>query len=167
VDRSGDFLTNDHVVRGGISFKVVTGGDRQFAAYVVHVDVRRDLALVHALGLTELPLAIARRDPRLGQPVVILAAGGATDRPPVTDAQVVGLGEAATVTNPSPTGPRNYTGLIRLDAHIFPGNSGGPVLSAQGQVVGILTLAAQNGAGAFAIPISAAGPDLRRWLGQA
>ncbi len=165
VDRNGDFLTNDHVVRAGISFRVVTSGDQQFVAYVVRVDVRRDLALVHAAGLVEPPLAIARGAARLGQPVVVLAARGATNRPPVTDARVVGLDQAATVTNPAPTGPRNYAGLIRLDAHIFPGNSGGPVLSARGRVVGILTLAAQNGVGAFAIPISAAEPDLRSWLG--
>ncbi|MDA8395498.1 MAG: hypothetical protein M0T72_09730 [Candidatus Dormibacteraeota bacterium] len=48
---------------------------------------------------------------------------------------------------------------------MFPGNSGGPVLTAQGQVVGIMTLAAKFGVGAFAIPLQEVLPVIRQWTG--
>jgi S1-C subfamily serine protease len=57
----------------------------------------------------------------------------------------------------------DYADLIRIPAHIFPGNSGGPVLTAGGQVLGIMTLAAKFGVGAFAIPLQEVLPVIRQW----
>ena len=49
-------------------------------------------------------------------------------------------------------------------AQIFEGNSGGPVLDARGQVIGIITLASPSGTEAYAIPISRVLSDLRSWV---
>ena len=49
-------------------------------------------------------------------------------------------------------------------ARIYEGNSGGPVLDAQGQVIGIVTLASPSSPDAYAIPISRVLSTLRQWV---
>ncbi|MHB1527166.1 MAG: S1C family serine protease [Candidatus Dormibacteria bacterium] len=164
VDNRGDFITNDHVVHDGLSFHVVTASGAEYPARVVHVDAALDLAEVRVVGLLEQPLPVDPGMAVLGQPVVVLAAQGATGRAPVTTSSVNGLNERATVQNAQPGELSGYTDLIRIPAHVFPGNSGGPMLTTSGQVVGILTLAAQNGSGAFAIPLAEVYPVIQQWL---
>ncbi len=166
IDDNGDFITNDHVVHQGISFHVVDPAGDQFPATVVNVDTALDMAEVHVSGLRESAFPVTYALPTLGQPVVVLASQGATGHQPVTDSSVNGLNKRATVDDAVPGEISNYSDLIRMPAHIYPGNSGGPVLSTSGSVVGVLTLAAQNGPGAFAIPMSELQPVLQSWLSQ-
>ncbi len=164
VDGHGDFITNDHVVNEGLSFHVITASGAEYQARVVNSDPQLDLAEVQAIGLEEAPLPIATAPATIGLSVVVLASQGATGHAPVTVSLVNGLNERASVDDAQPGELTDYTDLIRIPAHIFPGNSGGPVLTPQGQVVGILTLAAKNGTGAFAIPLAEVGPVIRQWL---
>lgn len=164
VNAQGDFITNDHVVHEGLSFHVVTASGAEYPATVVNSDPSLDLAEVQVAGLHETPLPIAGSPASLGESVVVLAAQTATGHQPVTMSTVDGLNQRATVGDAQPGELSNYSDLIRLPAHIFPGNSGGPVLTDQGQVVGILTLAAVNGLGAFAIPLAEVNPVIQRWL---
>jgi S1-C subfamily serine protease len=164
LDDSGDFLTNDHVVHTGQSFHVVLASGQQYAAEVINDDPQLDLAEIHVWDLREQPLPIEDSLPPIGEPVVVLAAQGATGHAPVTDSRVNGLNESATVNDAKPGELSDYTGLIRISAKIFPGNSGGPMITPQGQVVGILTLAAQTGSGAFAIPIAQVDQVIQTWL---
>lgn len=164
IDDSGDFITNDHVVHTGQSFHVVLSSGQQYAAEVVNDDPQLDLAEVHVWDLREQPFPIDDALPPIGQPVVVLAAQGATGHAPVTDSKVDGLNESATVNDAKPGELSDYSGLVRIPAKIFPGNSGGPVLTPQGQVVGILTLAAETGSGAFAIPIAQVDGVIQTWL---
>jgi S1-C subfamily serine protease len=163
VDSRGDFITNDHVVSQGLSFHVVTSSGAEYPARVVNSDPQLDLAEVQAEGLTESPLPLDTASASMGQAVVVLASQGATGHPPVTVSLVDGLNQRATVGDAEPGQLTNYIDLIRIPAHIFPGNSGGPVLTAQGQVVGIMTLAAKFGVGAFAIPLLEVLPVIRQW----
>ncbi len=163
IDGQGDFVTNDHVVRAGVTVHVLAADQQAYTAVVARADPRRDLALLHVFGLRERPFPLARAAAPVGEPVVVLAAQGATGRPPVTDSRIVGLDEAATVLSAARARPRDYSGLIRMPSRIFPGNSGGPVLTERGQVVGVLTLAARTGTGAFAIPVAVLRRDLGRW----
>jgi len=165
IDANGDFLTNDHVVHNGESFHVQLASGQEYPAQLIHDDPGTDLAEIHVLGLREQPFPINEALPSVGEPVVVLASQGATGRAPVTDSQVNGLDESATVTNASPGELSDYRGMIRIPAKIYPGNSGGPMLNTAGQVVGILTLAAQNGQGAFAIPIAHIAQEIRNWVG--
>ncbi len=164
VNSRGDFITNDHVVHEGLSFHVVSASGAEYPARVINVDAALDLAEVQVVGLQEHPLPLDQGLAALGQPVVVLAAQGATGRPPVTASTINGLAERATVQDAQPGELATYSNLIRIPAHIFPGNSGGPVLTTSGQVVGILTLAAQNGSGAFAIPLAEVYPVIHQWL---
>jgi len=164
LDAAGDFLTNDHVVHMGQSFHVVMASGQQYAAEVINDDPQLDLAEIHVWDLREQPLPIDDALPPVGEPVAVLAAQGATGHSPVTDSRINGLNESATVNDAKPGELSDYTGLIRIPAKIFPGNSGGPMISPQGQVVGILTLAAETGSGAFAIPITQVDQVIQTWL---
>jgi S1-C subfamily serine protease len=164
IDRRGDFITNDHVVHDGLSFHAVTASGDQFPAVVINSDPSLDLAEVRVVGLTEQPFPMASGQAVMGEPVVVLAAKGATGHTPVTESAVNGLGEQASVQDAEPGELSNYSDLIRIPARIYPGNSGGPVLTDQGAVVGILTLAAENGSGAFAIPLAEVHSVIEQWL---
>lgn len=164
IDGSGDFITNDHVVHAGISFYAVTQTGAEYPASVINADPALDLAEVKVIGLREQPFEIDPNPAALGEPVVVLASEGATSHPPVTESVVDGLGERATVEHAEPGELSNYSDLIRIPAKIFPGNSGGPVLTTAGQVVGVLTLAAEDGPGAFAMPLQELSPVIHRWL---
>ncbi|MGB9484356.1 MAG: trypsin-like peptidase domain-containing protein, partial [Candidatus Dormiibacterota bacterium] len=164
IDDSGDFLTNDHVVHNGESFHVQLASGQEYSAQVINDDPQLDLAEIHVVGLREQPFPVIAALPTVGEPVVVLASQGATGQPPVTDSRVNGLDESATVSNAPPGELSDYSGLIRISAKIYPGNSGGPMLNPEGQVVGILTLAAENGTGAFAIPLAQVDQEIQSWL---
>ncbi|MGA8208374.1 MAG: serine protease [Candidatus Dormiibacterota bacterium] len=164
LDDDGDFLTNDHVVHEGQSFHVLMASGQEYPAIVINDDPQLDLAEIHVPELREQPLPIDAVLPVIGEPVVVLAAEGATGHEPVTDSKISGLDESATVSDAEPGELTSYSGLIRIPARIFPGNSGGPMITSSGQVVGILTLAAQSGSGAFAIPISQVDQVIQSWL---
>ncbi len=164
VDSQGDFITNDHVVHQGLTFYAVTQSGTEYPARVVNVDPSLDLAEIRVIGLSEPPFSIDSAPATLGQAVVVLASEGATSHAPVTDSVIDGLNQRATVTHAAPGELSNYSDLIRIPAQIFPGNSGGPVLTTGGQVVGILTLAAEHGSGAFAIPLAEVDPVIQHWL---
>ena len=164
LDDSGDFITNDHVVHNGESFHVQLASGQEYPAQVINDDPGLDLAEIHVVGFREQPFPIEDSLPPIGESVVVLASQGATGHAPVTDAKVSGLNESATVSNASPGELSDYSGLIRIPTKIYPGNSGGPVINPQGQVVGILTLAAENGSGAFAIPITQVDQEIQSWL---
>ncbi len=164
IDGSGDFITNDHVVHTGQSFHVLLASGEQYQATVANDDPALDLAEVHVYGLRESPLPLASDPASLGEPVVVLAAQGATGHEPITVSKVNGLDQSATVNDAIPGELSSYSGLMRISAHIYSGNSGGPVLRGDGQVVGILTLAAENGTGAFAIPIAQVQQEIALWL---
>ena len=164
VDGQGDFITNDHVVHQGISFYAVSQSGTEYPARVVNVDPGLDLAEIRVIGLSEDPFAIDAAPAAIGQAVVVLASEGATSHPPVTDSVIDGLNERATVAHAAPGELSAYSDLIRIPAQIYPGNSGGPMLTTGGQVLGILTLAAEHGSGAFAIPLAEVAPVIQRWL---
>ncbi|MHB8394983.1 MAG: S1C family serine protease [Candidatus Dormibacteria bacterium] len=164
IDSQGDFITNDHVVRDGLSFHALTAAGAEYPAQVINVDAALDLAEVRVVGLREQPFTLGELPAAIGEPVVVLASEGATGKPPVTDSVINGVGERATVEHAEPGQLSNYSDMIRIPARIFPGNSGGPMLTAGGQVVGILTLAAANGSGAFAIPLAEVDPIIQQWL---
>jgi serine protease Do len=164
VDDSGDFITNDHVVHDGQSFHILLASGAEFGAEVINDDPGLDLAELHVWGFQETALPIEDSLPPVGELVAVLAAQGATGHSPVTVSEVDALNQRATVPNATPGELATYTGLMRIGGQIFPGNSGGPVLTPQGEVVGILTLAAETGATAFAIPITQVDQVIQSWL---
>jgi putative serine protease PepD len=136
----GEVLTNAHVVAGATSIEVTLNGERTGRpADLIGADDSADIALVKIRDASELPVATLGRsaDLRVGDGVV--AIGNALDlgaTPTVTEGIVSALDR--TVEVPGET----LRGLIQTDAAINRGNSGGPLVDAQGRVVGVNTVVA-------------------------
>jgi serine protease Do len=134
VWREGGYIvTNHHVVAGG-RLRVSLADGSELPARLVAQDPEIDLALLQ-VGKSDLPPAQVADSRRLKVGQVVLAVGHPWgQRGFVTSGIISSLGEAAT------RGPRRSVPIIRSDATLAPGNSGGPLANATGGVIGINTL---------------------------
>ncbi|MGI8690854.1 MAG: S1C family serine protease [Thermomicrobiales bacterium] len=145
----GLILTNAHVARGPRATIVLADG-RTFAAIVTARDEHRDLAALQ-VDATDLPAAIIGDSDALRIGALVLAVGNPLG---LTGALTTGVVHAAA----SPDGPRGH-GWVRADVRLAPGNSGGPLADAAGQVIGINSMIA--GGLALAVPSNAIARFLR------
>jgi S1-C subfamily serine protease len=142
------------------------GNGQTYTAKVVGYDASHDIAVLKLQGASGLETAtIGDSDAvQVGQKVVALGnAGGQGGAPKVASGQVTGLGRSIVAQDEGSSSSERLTGMIRTNAPIQPGDSGGPLMNTAGQVVGIDTAAsgeqasAQSGTTqAFAIPIDRA-----------
>ena len=156
VDK-GIILTNLHVVQGAQSIKVVFSDGMESTASVTGTQPENDLAVLQAHKIPDDMIAATMRstaDLRPGDQV--LAVGFPFGIGPSASAGVVsGLKRSFR----SPEGKQEMTNLIQFDAAANPGNSGGPLVTMDGQVVGIVTAILNPGDQrtfigiAFAVPI--------------
>jgi S1-C subfamily serine protease len=150
--QDGFVLTNAHVAQGGGPLRVRLSGSRIVRGEVVGADERTDLAVVRAEAGDLAPLGLADRRLRVGE--VVLAIGN-----PLGFERSVSLGVVSALHR-NLGAPRGVVleGLVQTDAAVNPGNSGGPLLDAQGAVVGVTTamLPWARGIG-FAVPATTAG----------
>jgi S1-C subfamily serine protease len=144
----GLVLTNQHVVNGARTVRVLTLGGAETEATIVGVDADTDTALLRArISVPSLPLGRSSAL-RPGQLVVAIGNPLGFDYS-VTAGVVSALGR--TLTTP---GGRPIEGVIQTDAALNPGNSGGPLLDARGHVVGMNTAIIAGAQGlSFAIGI--------------
>ncbi len=164
ISSSGEVLTNNHVIRGATSISVVVPSTgRRYSAQVVGYAIGADVAvlkLANASGLTTVSLGTSAGLQR-GDAVTAVGNAGGTGRLVSASGTIRALGQAITVNDDS-GGTARLTGLIRTDADLQPGDSGGPLLDASGRVIGIDTAASSSYAfqsssnEGFAIPISKA-----------
>jgi S1-C subfamily serine protease len=166
---SGEVLTNNHVIDGATSVKVRDVGNGQtYTAAVVGYDASHDIAVLQLKGASGLATATLGNSSKVsvGEKVVAVGnAGGQDGTPSVATGRVTGLGQSITASDASSGTSEQLTGLIRTNAGIQPGDSGGPLLNAYGQVIGLNT-AASSGSGnqlssstatqAFTVPINEA-----------
>jgi serine protease Do len=147
VRSDGVVVTNCHVVEGATKITVFTSDKdpKKYDARVIGGDCLHDLAVLK-IGGTGLPtVALGNSsDLQLGQDVVALGYALALDGgPTVTSGIVSSLDRTIEARDASCTacrnGVRTYTDIIQTDAAINHGNSGGPLVNMQGQVVGINT----------------------------
>jgi S1-C subfamily serine protease len=136
VDK-GIILTNLHVVAGAAKVKVVFADGLESESEVVGLKPESDLAVLQAKTIPDdlAPASLgSTRDLALGDRVV--AVGFPFGIGPSVSAGVVsGLNSVYH----SPDSRRLLTGLIQFDAAANPGNSGGPLVNMDGEVVGIVT----------------------------
>ena len=136
VDK-GIILTNLHVVQGAQSIKVTFSDGMESTASVTGIQSENDFAVLQAHKIPDDMIAATMRstaDLRPGDQV--LAVGFPFGIGPSASAGVVsGLKR----TFRSPDGEQDITNLIQFDAAANPGNSGGPLVTMDGQVVGIVT----------------------------
>ncbi len=129
VSSDGNILTNNHVVDSADQVTVTLADHREFTAKVVGTDPETDLAVVH-IDATGLPaLALGDSDKvRVGD--VVLAIGNPLD---VGETVTMGIISAKGRT----TENDQYQDFLQTDAPINEGNSGGPLITAAGELIGI------------------------------
>jgi len=168
--RDGLVLTNNHVIDGATSVTatlVSTG--RTYTAAVVGDNAGDDVALLRiegASGLTAAPLG-DDQDTELGDPVLGLGnSGGQGGAPTVVPGYISSLGRTIKAVDQASGFTETLRDMLQVTAQIQPGDSGGPLADADGQVIGVDTAATQPGPGVtgegFAIPIGVAIADAAR-----
>jgi serine protease Do len=161
LDPSGTVLTNFHVVQGADSITATVAG-RQYPGDLVGYDRNRDIAVLQLRGAGGLPVAQLGDSSQLaaGDSVVALGNARGSGSPLTQEAgQVVGFGRTINAKDELTGASNQATGLIEIAAPVRAGDSGGPVVNATGQVVGVTTAATVNfrmdpGGSGFAIPIN-------------
>jgi S1-C subfamily serine protease len=159
VDR-GVILTNLHVVEGSSRIRVTFADGHESEAKITGTQPENDLAVLQALQIPDdLAAATLGSSAKLAPGDEVVAVGFPFGIGPSVSAGVVsGLKREYR----SPAGQGSLTDLIQFDAAANPGSSGGPLVNAAGEVVGIVTAILGTGeqgsfAGiAFAVPIQTA-----------
>ena len=138
-DKSGNIITNNHVIEDAESISVTLNG-QSYTATLVGTDASSDLAVIHAdFGDTEItPMEIGNSaDLQVGDWVMSVGSPFGLENS-VSQGIVSALSRNTLMEGAS--GNTLYTNLIQTDATINPGNSGGALVNAEGQLVGICTL---------------------------
>lgn len=142
VTPDGEIVTNAHVVADATAIRVRLAGETEpRSATLLAVDAGNDLALLRISGSGYVPATFAEPESvRIGDEVV--AIGFALD---LDGAPSVTLGIVSALERTIQTENRGaLDGLIQTDAAISSGNSGGPLVNALGEVVGINTAVARG-----------------------
>jgi S1-C subfamily serine protease len=156
LDHNGHILTNFHVVEGANrGIEVQLSNKRRFQARVVGTDKVHDLALLQIDAPNLQPITLADSSGlSVGQKVYAIGN-------PFGLSGTMTTGIISAIRPIRSEGGAPIEDAIQTDAAINPGNSGGPLLNSRGEVIGINTMIASNGADqssgiGFAIPIDTA-----------
>jgi len=173
VDAKGTIVTNQHVIAGADSIRVQMADGRIAEAAIVGQDPDTDLAIL-ALSIGNLPVMPLGRSDTLRVGDIVLAIGN-----PYGLSQTVTQG-IVSATGRGQLGLATFENFIQTDAAINLGNSGGALIDARGDLVGINTAVLNRTYGGpegigFAIPINLVrgvmeqilrhGHVVRGWLG--
>jgi serine protease Do len=155
IDATGLVLTNAHVVQGARSNQVlvITATQKRYRGQVIAVDNRNDLALVKLLSDERFPaIAIASaREIRVGQEVFAIGSP-------------FGLSGTFTTGILSRIAPN---GDLQTDAAINQGNSGGPLLNSQGELIGVnKAIISPGGRGNVGIGFATSAEAVRAFLSR-
>ncbi len=173
VNGEGTIVTNQHVIAGADSIRVQLGDGRIAEATIVGQDPETDIAILH-LGIGKLPVMPLGRSDTLRVGDIVLAIGN-----PYGLSQTVTQG-IVSATGRGQLGLATFENFIQTDAAINLGNSGGALIDAHGDLVGINTAVLNRASGGpegigFAIPVNLVrgvmeqilkhGHVVRGWLG--
>jgi S1-C subfamily serine protease len=134
---TGIILTNLHVVHGAKAIKVVFHDGLESDALIIGVQPEHDLAVLQAKTIPDdLSAATMRSTAGLRPGEQVIAVGFPFGIGPSVSAGVIsGLGREYQTVD----GKRVLSNLIQFDAAVNPGNSGGPLITPEGEVIGIVT----------------------------
>jgi S1-C subfamily serine protease len=134
IDKAGRIVTNYHVIRGANAIQVSFSNNEHFKARVVGVDPSTDSAVlqvqVKSRALKSLPLGNSE-SVRVGDQVIAIGNPFGLDR-----SVTAGIVSAVQRRIEAPN-QLSISHVIQTDAALNHGNSGGPLLNAQGQVIGV------------------------------
>jgi S1-C subfamily serine protease len=161
IGPAGHALTNSHVVHGSAGVECELADGRTVLADLIGDDPATDLALLRLDGARDLPHAELGDSNRLRVGEFAVAIGSPFG---LTRTVTLGIVSALGRTLHSAVG-RTIEGVIQTDAPLNPGNSGGPLVDAGGQVIGINTAIVLGGQGVcFAVPSNTASFVVRQLL---
>lgn len=158
VTKDGYILTNKHVVDGANSISVVLDSGKTYdKVTLVGTDPLNDVAFLKINDVSDLP-AVTLGDSKtitVGQPVIAIGNALGQYQNTITYGIVSGTGRSLTAYSSDYSSAENLSDMIQTDAAINAGNSGGPLVNAAGEVIGINTATSSEADGiGFAIPIS-------------
>ena len=149
IDADGTVVTNNHVVKGASSITVTLSDGTTLPAHVVGTDPRTDIAVLRVKSPGKLPFIQLGNSDDVEPGQWVVAVGnpfglGGTVTAGIVSARGRDIGEG------------NYDNFIQIDAPINRGNSGGPLFTQDGKVVGVNTAILSPSGGSigigFAIP---------------
>jgi serine protease Do len=160
ISPDGFIVTNDHVAGNATEITVTMTDGKHYTAKVIGSDPVTDICLLK-VDASDLPYEILGNsdDVMIGEWVIALGNPFGlfeiNDKPTVTVGVI-----SSTGMNLEPINNRYYINMLQTDAAINGGNSGGPLVNSEGEVIGMNTLIFTGGSGAqgsiglgFAIPI--------------
>ena len=154
INEEGYILTNYHVIDGAKEVTVTLSDGREVTASVVNYDSDKDIAMIKINEEVKVPGVVELGDSDALQPGEEVVAIGNPLSKELSSTLTKGIISALNRNVETQSGVS--TNLIQTDTAINAGNSGGPLINTKGQVIGINTLKASDGAEGigFAIPIN-------------
>ena len=158
ISSDGYIATNKHVVANATKIGVILDdGSTYEDVELIGTDPINDFAIVKIKDVKNLtPIKIGdSKTTNIGQQVVAIGNALGTYQNSVTSGIISGKGRSLTASDSSRTTYETLSDMIQTDAAINGGNSGGPLVNAAGEVIGINTAYASQGNNVgFAIPIN-------------
>ncbi len=170
ISSNGLVLTNNHVINGttGLTARTVNaqgqGTGPRYTARWLGYDKSADVAVIQLVGVSGLrtvPLGNSN-NVKLGDSVVAMGNANGTGSISTVEGKITGLNEKITASDNGESS-KTLTNMIQTSSEIIPGDSGGPLASVNGQVIGMDTAASTDTYGlgsnqdvGFAIPINRA-----------
>lgn len=158
VTKDGYVLTNKHVIDGANKIQVVLDDGTTYSdVEVVTTDPLNDVAFLKIKNVSDLPTVKLGDSKTItaGQQVIAIGNALGQFQNTITSGIISGTGRSITASSNDTSSSESLTDMIQTDAAINSGNSGGPLVNAAGEVIGINTATSANADGiGFAIPIS-------------
>lgn len=167
ISPDGLILTNKHVVGAGnektAAYRVILNSGKQYYAQLIGKDPINDLAVLKIFD-KNLPYVQLGDSDKLQIGTTVIAIGNTLGRyqNSATKGIVSGLGRSIEASDQSGNTAEVLDNVIQTDAEINLGNSGGPLVDLDGNIVGINVAIDQSGSAiGFAIPINDARPVIK------
>jgi 2-alkenal reductase len=139
ISPDGYIVTNNHVIADALSLRVLYADGTSHEAELIGTDPLNDIAVIRVTDAVPAVMTLGDSDAlRQGEPVVAIGSPLGDYRNTVTVGVVSALNRNV--------GDGAPEGLIQTDAAINQGNSGGPLLNARGEIVGLNTLVVRGSA---------------------
>jgi S1-C subfamily serine protease len=140
----GLIVTNRHVVGQPREISISTWDGRSFDALVEGIALDADLAVIKVVG-ADLPMATLRTTPvTIGEPIAVIGYPGGGPAT-ITTGRVLGFTDGPVLGESTPA--------IVIDAEVRQGNSGGPLIDADGDIVGVIFALSRESGNGLAVPV--------------